>query len=137
MPTARRHSSARLQQEVADRRDLLGIHGSYHRVQETEPALRLIAAATRDLGVAQCHWWLDKPVSNSGRLKAIILDLADKEGWNWQVDLNLNPDRVLADTTEVVATADSAVLDQCKRWFNLARFVANRIPAAWIVDLSA
>lgn len=117
-------------------RDVLGIHGSYHRVQETEPALRLIADVTNELGISKCRWWLDKPVSNSGRLKALMLNLAQKEGWNWQVDLNMNPDRVLADSREVIATADSAILDQCERWFNLARLVVEQLSSANVVDLS-
>lgn len=118
-------------------RDVLGIHGSYHRVQETSPVLQLIGALTAEWGISLCHWWLDKPVSNSGRLKALILDVAQRQGWNWEVDLAMNPDRVLADSGEVVATADSAILDQCERWFNLARLVITRgIPNANLVDLS-
>ncbi|MCU0771149.1 MAG: DUF434 domain-containing protein [Verrucomicrobia bacterium] len=119
-------------------RDVLGIHGSYHRVHETEPALRLIAGTTADLGVGQCHWWLDRPVSNSGRLKALILDLAQREGWDWTVDLVMNPDRVLVETQEVVATADSYILDYCARWFNLVRLaISSGVPGARVVDLSA
>ena len=118
-------------------RDVLGIHGSYHRVQETEPALRLIARATAELGILRCQWWLDRPVSNSGRLKALILDLAGREGWDWKVDLAMNPDRVLVETGEVVTTADSYILDQCARWFNLVRLaITSGVPSARIVDLS-
>jgi hypothetical protein len=118
-------------------RDILGIHGSYHRVRETEPALRLIARTAAALGVDRCHWWLDRPVSNSGRLKALILDLAQREGWDWSVDLVMNPDRVLAQTNEVVATADSYILDLCARWFNLGwSAIATGVPGAWVVDLS-
>ena len=37
----------------------------------------------------------------------------------------------------MVATADSAILDRCREWVNLARvLVESRIPDAWIVDLS-
>jgi len=118
-------------------RDLLGIHGSYRRVQETVPALRLIGELTREWGVNGCRWWLDQPVSNSGRLKALILEVASDCGWNWQVDLVMNPDDVLAESSHVVATADSAILDQCARWVNLARGVIDKsIPGARLVDLS-
>ncbi|MBN2506402.1 MAG: DUF434 domain-containing protein [Verrucomicrobia bacterium] len=118
-------------------RDLLGIHGSYHKVQETVPALGLVGELTRDWGVTACRWWLDRPVSNSGRLKTLILDVAAQHGWNWQCDLVMNPDAVLADSSDVVATADSAVLDRCRRWVNLARrAIDKRIPRARLVDLS-
>jgi hypothetical protein len=76
-------------------------------------------------------------VSNSGRLKALILEVAAECGWNWQVDLVMNPDDVLAAAVHVVATADSAILDQCARWVNLARWVIDKcIPGARMVDLS-
>jgi len=116
-------------------RDVLGIHGSYHRVCETETAIRLIADVTSGWGVRACHWWLDQPVSNSGRLRALILELAQKEGWNWQADLAMNPDRVLTEASQVVATADSGILDRCERWCNLVRFSISRIANLRLVDL--
>lgn len=119
-------------------RDVLGIHGSYHRVQETSPALQLIGELMRDCGVTACRWFLDKPVSNSGRLRGIILEAAAKVGWNWQVELEMNPDNVLANSGAVVATSDSAILDRCERWANVAReVIARRIPQARLVDLSS
>jgi len=37
----------------------------------------------------------------------------------------------------VVATADSAILDRCPAWFNLAReTVARHVPDARVMDLS-
>ncbi len=119
-------------------RDVLGIHGSYHRVQETAPALQLIGERMRACGVTACRWFLDRPVSNSGRLRTIILDAAAQAGWNWQVELEMNPDNVLAKSGAVVATSDSAILDRCGRWANVAREVMTRsIPQARLVDLSA
>lgn len=119
-------------------RDVLGIHGSYHRVHETEPALKLVGEFTQELGISGCHWWLDQPVSNSGRLKMLILEVAAANGWNWQVDLAMNPDEVLAASSQVVVTADSAILDRCQRWTNLARAIISRsIPGPRWVDLSS
>ena len=49
-----------------------------------------------------------------------------------------DPDRVLAETPHLVATADSAILDHCQRWFNIARDVIEaRCPAATIIDLAS
>src|SRR6202007_3339782 len=53
-------------------RDIAGIHRRYRKVSETVPALQLVGEALAALGVGRCRWWLDKPVSNSGRLKALI-----------------------------------------------------------------
>ena len=63
---------------------------------------------------------------------------AAARGWDWRVELVSNPDPVLAASDEVVATADSVILDRCERWVNLARLVvAARVPGASVVDLSA
>ena len=60
-------------------RDLVSMHGTYRKVAETVPAIRLLGAVIADSGVARCHWWLDRPVSNSGRLMQLLTDVADEE----------------------------------------------------------
>jgi len=54
--------------------------------------------------------------------------------------LAANPDAVLSDPTGniVVATADSAVLDRCPAWFNLAReTIVQGVPDAWVLEIAA
>jgi hypothetical protein len=118
-------------------RDIAGVHGTYRAVEETVPAVRLTGEVLAALRVAGATWLLDRPVSNSGRLRALILDTADGLGWGWRVELVVDPDPVLAASAEVVATADSAVLDRCGRWLNLAWLVVeSSVPGANVVDLS-
>jgi hypothetical protein len=118
-------------------RDMASMHGSFRRVAETQPALELLGHTLTDLGVAQCRWYLDRPVSNSGRLKTLMREVAEAAGWHWTVELVPSPDPVLAQSTEPVATADHVILDRCARWFNLARETVSRhVPDAWIVNLS-
>lgn len=119
-------------------RDIAGIHRRYRKVNETVPGLRLIGEAVTAWGVSCCRWWLDKPVSNSGRLKTLICEQAAAAGWNMAVELDFNPDRTLANSPEIIATSDSVVLDRCQQWVNLARqIIADRIPDVRLVDLSA
>jgi hypothetical protein len=116
---------------------MASMHGSYRKVRETVPALDLLGRTLARLGVAEAVWLLDRPVSNSGRLKRLMEDHAAAQGWPWRVELAADPDRVLVDLPEVVATADSAILDRCRRWFNLARqTVESEVPGARVVDLS-
>lgn len=118
-------------------RDIAGIHRRYRKVTETLPVLRLIGESAAQWGVTRCRWWLDKPVSNSGRLKAAILDAAAEAGWKMEVELTFSPDHVLSHTDEIIATSDGIVLDRCQRWVNLARqLVAERIPQARLLDFS-
>jgi hypothetical protein len=82
-------------------------------------------------------WLLDSPVSNSGRLKTLIGQLAQKNKWNWEIKLLLSPDSELIKTDHIVASSDSVVLDRCKNWVNLARaIIEEKLPKAQLVDLS-
>jgi hypothetical protein len=116
-------------------RDLASMHGTYRRVAETATALRLAGEALAELGVAGGQWYFDSPVSNSGRLKTLALQIAAENDWSWQVVLDANPDRRLIEASDPIASADSAVLDRCGPWFNLARYVVERrVPQAWVVN---
>ena len=119
-------------------RDIAGIHRRYRKINETIPVLRLIGETVTAWGVSRCRWWLDQPVSNSGRLKALILEVAQDAGWPMDVELSFNPDKVLSQTDQIIATSDGIVLERCQRWVNLARLsIAERIPSAQLLDLSS
>jgi hypothetical protein len=119
-------------------RDVAGVYSHYHRVKETVPALQAIGRMTSHWGVSECRWWLDGPVFNSGRLRAIVLAVAAEAGWPWQVELVTNPDRVLSAADQVVSSSDHVILDRCQRWFNVARHViTTEVPQARVVDLAS
>jgi len=118
-------------------RDLASIHGTYRKVTETIPAIQLIGQFLKEISVTSCLWLLDSPVSNSGRLKTLIGQLAQKNKWNWEIKLLLSPDAELIKTDNTVASSDSVVLDRCKSWVNLARaIIEKKLPEAHVVDLS-
>lgn len=118
-------------------RDIAGIHRRYRKMSETVSALRMVGEMTIAWGVTCCRWWLDKPVSNSGRLKTLILETAAAAGWNMEAELTFSPDHVLSHTDQVIATSDGIVLDRCQRWVNLVRvIIAEHIPQARLMDLS-
>jgi hypothetical protein len=97
----------------------------------------LIGDFLRDIGVAPVLWLLDSPVSNSGRLKTLIGQVAAENAWDWDVRLTTSPDTELKKTHMVVASADGIVLDECRQWVNLgAEIVTQRLPATAVIDLS-
>lgn len=108
-------------------RDLASLHGSFKRVAETLPALEHIKAWLDRHEVGPCRFLLDQPVSNSGRLAATMRELG---GEAWTVDLVPDPDAVLAQPDQVVATSDSVILDRCGPWLNLARHVVGALEPA-------
>jgi hypothetical protein len=108
-------------------RDLASVHGSYHKVEETLPAIRLIGETLECLRVACAAWYLDAPVSNSGKLKGILHEEAVRAQWDWRVELVRNPDPVLAESDEIVASSDSYILDRAARWVNLTDALLDRL----------
>jgi len=117
-------------------RDIAGVHGTYRKVAETLPALETVASVLGGLAVRRVGWLFDRPVSNSGRVRSLVLQTAAEHAYHWSVDLVDNPDRLLKESSETIATADSGILDAGPRWFNLARHVIDTAcPSAWIVDL--
>jgi hypothetical protein len=117
-------------------RDMASIHGTYRKVEETIPALKLAGQTLAELRAGPATWYLDSPVSNSGRLAGIMRETALQQGWNWTVEIVASPDAILAKAHEVVATADSVILDRCSGWLSLAKWIIQRaIPAANCVDL--
>jgi len=118
-------------------RDIAGIHRRYRKVSETIPALQLVGETMTAAGVALCRWWLDKPVSNSGRLKTAISEMAAANGWKMEVDVVFSPDHELAHTQNTIATSDGIVLDHCQSWVNVAReIITRRVPGANLIDLA-
>ncbi|MCP4656069.1 MAG: DUF434 domain-containing protein [bacterium] len=118
-------------------RDMASMHRHYKRVDQTRPALEAIGAFLAAAPCREVAWYLDRPVSNSGRLKQWMEEEAADHGWPWTVELVASPDRVLAEGREIVATADGWILDQCRSWVSLARrVIEGAVPEAWVVDLS-
>ncbi|MBM4094429.1 MAG: DUF434 domain-containing protein [Planctomycetes bacterium] len=117
-------------------RDMASMHGSYRKVAETLPAIEAIGQLLASLAPARCVWWLDRPVSNSGRVSTLLLQLAAENGWPWQAELVFDPDATLRGTSGIVVSADSLVLDGCAAWLNLAKaLVGSMGERAWVVPL--
>jgi hypothetical protein len=120
-------------------RDLASVHGNYRRGAHTQVASAAIGAQLAALAPSTVTWFLDTPVSNSGRLKTALAQLAADHGWIWAIELDHNPDRRLvahAQAGGVVATGDAWILDHAPMAFDLAAAVISAAcPSAWIVDL--
>ncbi len=116
-------------------RDLSSVHGSYRRVEVTEAALDALVATVAAWGPQSVVWFVDRPVSNSGRLAGWIRDRAP-EGIAWEVELPHDADRCVIDADAVACSADARVLELAPAWADLvSATVAKRAPEAWIVDL--
>ncbi|MET3538854.1 DUF434 domain-containing protein [Chryseobacterium limigenitum] len=104
-------------------RDLSGVHGTYKRVNQTQKSIELVALFFQKAKLQKLVWIFDKPVSNSGRIKQMILEFAQENNLNWEVDLQFNPDKFLAENAEIIASSDAWILDHCKKWFNVIDYL--------------
>lgn len=117
-------------------RDLASVHGTYRQVQTTRDAIQLIGETLVLLQIRNTIWFLDKPVSNSGRLRQTLIDIASARTWNWRIELSPSPDAELKKVTETVASTDSVILDSAEAWLHLNQHVIElHIPTATVIDL--
>lgn len=115
-------------------RDMSSMHGNYRVLDDTDAAIHIIHKFLVEYLPGKLRWLLDKPVSNSGRLKAKILDLADEyPSLKVEVELVPDPDILLKEIActdiDVIITADSGILDNCGFWLNTAREIVAGLPA--------
>ncbi|WP_341459881.1 DUF5616 domain-containing protein [Clostridium tertium] len=99
-------------------RDLAGLRGTYSVIEKTEVAIKLIGEFLLEHKIKKAIFYLDKPVSNSGRLKMKILEIL--EGLEFQIEVwNIdNVDSVLK-SKENVVSSDAIIIDNCISWINL------------------
>ena len=101
-------------------RDLSSVYGTYKRVQQTERALIIVGDLLKK---NKLIWVFDKPVSNSGRLKTMLREVAEQKGYDWDIILENNPDKLLAQSNTIVVSSDAWILDRADRWLNLSQYI--------------
>lgn len=109
-------------------RDLAGLRGTYRLIDETPEAVRIIADTLEQMKVQKAVFYLDAPVSNSGRLKSLIADVWESRHVDLDIQIINDVDRTLQEKDHVI-TADAIILDKCKSWFNLMSFCIDKTEA--------
>ncbi len=118
-------------------RDLAGLRGTYRILDATGLAIDRIGLALESLNVPAATFFLDQNVSNSGRLKQLLLTRATQWPCAVAVSLVPNADSCLQGKERVVSQ-DAFVLDACASWINLSRTIVTKtMPAARIVEIAA
>ena len=118
-------------------RDMANLKGSYKLIDKTEPAINLLLSKLDELEISKAHIYLDKPISNSGRLKTLIRTVGEK----YKVELDI----VLLDAVdkelyskENIVSGDSVILDECISWIPLYRWIIedySKENEVWIIKL--
>jgi len=101
-------------------RDLAGLHGTYRIIPETEAAVRMLFDVLSKMKAGTLRFLLDEPISNSGKLKVLIAEIAESCGISPDITLLKGVDKALWDKENVVSS-DAIVLDHCISWVNVLR----------------
>ncbi len=115
-------------------RDLCGLRGTYKLIDKTDTAIRLIGEELANLKVSKVMFYLDSPVSNTGRLSQRIYELL--QGFPFEVEVELVPNAdVILESKSNVITSDAIILNKCYSWINLVySIVCKKYPNTPIVD---
>ncbi len=99
-------------------RDIAGLRGTYRLIDKTDMAVNAIAEMLKSLKIEKAVFYLDAPVSNSGRLKQKILEIMQGRPFETEVYVENSVDSIL-ESKSCVVTADALILDRCECWYNL------------------
>ena len=109
-------------------RDLAALRGTYRLIDKTETAIMLIGKALEENRVGKAVFYLDAPVSNSGRLKQRITELLSRFTFEVEAEVINNVDSVLEKLDNVI-TSDAIILDKCVSWINLNARIMEEVRA--------
>jgi len=99
-------------------RDLAALRGTYRLIDKTDTAIKLIGDIFEKSQIKKAIFYLDAPVSNSGRLSERILTLLDTYNFEVETKVINNVDSTLEKLDNVV-TSDAIILDKCISYINL------------------
>ncbi|MCR5796222.1 MAG: DUF434 domain-containing protein [Solobacterium sp.] len=116
-------------------RDLSGLAGSYAVIDKTEPGIERIIAALQGHDVSDAVFFVDAPVSNSGRLKTLIAETAERMDFPIDIRMVKDADAELKKCANVIS-GDSEVISECISWYNLYEELVSQLDHPWITDVS-
>ena len=116
-------------------RDLAAIRGTYRLIGHTRTAVMLLGEYLEEIGTGGVTIYLDAPVSNTGRLKALIADCFEKFSFDFDIRLVPNSDVMLRDKCNVI-TSDAIILNECVSWLNCAsEIIEDKLSDVRIIQL--
>ncbi len=115
-------------------RDLAGLRGTYRIIDKTQEAVGRLLAQLECLGISEAVFYLDAPVSNSGRLSGMIRQSAQEYGVSVQTQIIPDVDRVLG-KMEGVISGDAIILNRCENWLNIMPAIVEKMASVWEIQL--
>lgn len=115
-------------------RDLAELRKAYTIIDKTVQALELLKKHLEMIGVRNAVLYLDRPVSNVGRLKELCYENFEESKVNLQVEIIDSVDRELYYKDGVI-TSDAIILNKCSTWINLMPRIVEDIADVNLIDI--
>lgn len=115
-------------------RDLAGLRGTYRIIDKTQIAVELLLEQLKFLHISIACFYLDAPVSNSGRLSSLIRQCAEKHDILVEVQIITDVDHVLEQLPGVIS-GDAIILNRCMSWLNILPEIVAQIETVWKIQL--
>jgi hypothetical protein len=116
-------------------RDISGLSGNFRRTRRTEESLRLIFAFLKERKPRRTMFLFDAPISKSGRLAQEVRRDLQEMDIPGDAEAVRVPEDILIGFPGIVATSDTAIIDQSASIVDLAGFlIRQRVPSAPILQ---
>lgn len=106
-------------------RDLAGLRGTYSLIDKTPEAIQLIGKELEGMEISKAVFYMDAPVSNTGRLAACIHEELAMYPFEVETEVVNNVDFILSGLSNVI-TGDAIILDKCTSWINFTRSIIDK-----------
>jgi hypothetical protein len=101
-------------------RDISGLSGNFKKTEKTEEALQLILDIVKKVKPLKTLFLFDSPISMSGELAQKVRSLLKKESLLGDAKAVKVPEKILIGYPGVIATSDTAIIDQTEEVVDLA-----------------
>jgi hypothetical protein len=107
-------------------RDISGLSGSFKMTETTDKAIRLIIHALKNMKPRQTLFLFDAPISRSGKLAQEVRRQLREENLLGDAQAVKVPEKFLIGFQGVIATSDTAIIDQSKKLLDLAGHILRK-----------
>jgi hypothetical protein len=104
-------------------RDISGLSGNFRKTARTEKALKLIIEVLKTMNPRHALFLFDAPISKSGELAEEVRTQLMKESLPGDALAVKVPEKILIGFPGIVATSDTAIIDQSEKVVDLAGHV--------------
>jgi hypothetical protein len=107
-------------------RDISGLSGNFRKTPKTEEAIRSIINTLKKVRPLHTLFLFDAPISKSGKLAQEVRDYLTRGKLSGDARAVRVPEEILIGFPGVVATSDTAIIDQSEKVFDLAGYILNK-----------